>query len=136
KVMSYLGRRNITCKVDTLSGVIARLNHTDAVIDILKMDIEGSELDVLLDVAKNNPDIFKNINQILMEIHTIEDYYWHTGNSRNTTVADYWQVVQLLKCHGYRLLHSNHIRGWLGKFNFELNGKTRSCCYETTWIKV
>ncbi|CAL4107039.1 unnamed protein product, partial [Meganyctiphanes norvegica] len=99
--------------------------------------IEGSELDVILDVGQNYPKLFNKVKQLVMEIHNLEEFYWHTGNSRSTSIDDYWKMLQILNCHGFHLMYSLKMREWGNIFTFKdkTNGKRRSCCYETGWIK-
>ncbi|CAL4128188.1 unnamed protein product, partial [Meganyctiphanes norvegica] len=103
-----------------------------------KLDIEGSELDVILDVAYNYPKLFKKVKQLIMEIHSIENLYWHTGNSVSTTIADYWKMLQILECQGFHIMYSIKLTQWGNLFSYKdkTNGKTRSCCFETSWIKA
>jgi hypothetical protein len=42
---------------------------TDRVIDYLKMDIEGFELEFLDNVLNDDVELLSNIKQIAMEIH-------------------------------------------------------------------
>ncbi|CAL4064411.1 unnamed protein product, partial [Meganyctiphanes norvegica] len=118
--------------VDRYNNILEMLGHTNSTIDYLKIDIEGSELDFFRDAFTNFPQLLKNVKQILLEIHNIEHIYWHTGNSRNTTLNDYWQILQLLNCHGFRLIHSEMID--LAQYQVQVNGKTRGTSYITTWI--
>ena len=56
-----------TCELETLSNVIARENL--ACIDLLKIDVEKSELDILAGIAEGD---WAKIKQIVVEIHDIE----------------------------------------------------------------
>lgn len=55
--------KSVECQVKTLSSIMKQLNHS--YIDLLKMDIEGSEFSVLINLHKSN--IFPS--QILVEFH-------------------------------------------------------------------
>ena len=56
------------CKVSTLSQVIHQTNLTN--IDLLKIDVEGSELAVLGGIDEND---WNKINQIVVEVHNNKD---------------------------------------------------------------
>jgi FkbM family methyltransferase len=51
----------------TLRSIIDELGHRDRVIDILKVDIEGSEYDVLTHAMKNG--VFESVHQLQLEVH-------------------------------------------------------------------
>jgi amino acid adenylation domain-containing protein/FkbM family methyltransferase len=72
------------CQVRTLSEIIAE--QKIAQIDLLKIDVEKSELDVLEGIKESD---WKKIKQIVIEVHDIQ--------GRLT------QISELLKSHGYRL---------------------------------
>jgi acyl carrier protein len=72
----------LDCELKTLSGVIAE--HKVERIDLLKIDVEKSELDVLKGVADSD---WTKIDQIVVEVHDL-----------NGRVA---RVSELLKSHGY-----------------------------------
>jgi FkbM family methyltransferase len=78
----------LTLPVRELAGVMRELGHS--VIDLLKMDIEGSEYAVLEDlVARNIP-----VRQLLVEFH-----HRFPGIGEDRTRAS----IELLENHGYRL---------------------------------
>ena len=61
---TYNGNENsVYCPVKKITTIMKELNHTH--IDLLKMDIEGSEYSVLDDMINNNI----NPNQLLIEFH-------------------------------------------------------------------
>jgi FkbM family methyltransferase len=73
----------VTCQVKTLSAVIAE--HDIEFIDLLKIDVEKSELDVLQGIRA---DHWKRIKQIVMEVETASTQY--------RTIGD------LLRRHGFK----------------------------------
>jgi amino acid adenylation domain-containing protein/FkbM family methyltransferase len=60
--------RTLTCQLKTLSQII-RENEIGR-IDLLKLDVEKSELDVLMGLE---PDDWEKIGQVVMEVHDVED---------------------------------------------------------------
>lgn len=58
----------VVCELQTLSEIIYQ--HNIKQIDLLKIDVEKSELDVLLGIKKQD---WPKIKQIVVEIHDIED---------------------------------------------------------------
>jgi amino acid adenylation domain-containing protein/FkbM family methyltransferase len=58
----------LPCELDTLSSLFEREHLSD--IDILKIDVEKSELDVLRGIEDKH---WPNIKQIVMEVHDIDD---------------------------------------------------------------
>ena len=71
---SGVGGETIKVVLKTIPSIMRELNHS--YIDILKMDIEGSEFDVIDSLFDNN-DI--KIGQICVEIH--DRFFWN-GESR------------------------------------------------------
>ncbi len=72
----------VTCKLKTLSEVIRE--HDIRSIDLLKVDVEKSELDVLLGIADQD---WSKIKQVFVEI----DDWNHHGE----------KIISLLKNHGF-----------------------------------
>lgn len=58
----------VVCQLQTLSEIIYQYNIKQ--IDLLKIDVEKSELDVLLGIKEQD---WSKIKQIVVEIHNIED---------------------------------------------------------------
>lgn len=82
----YFARhKKIQCKLKTLSQLIAE-NGIDT-IDILKIDVEGSEADILLGIEESD---WPKIRQLMVEVHE------PAGE-----VFD--EVTRCLESHGYRL---------------------------------
>lgn len=74
----------------SLSDWMNSNQHTH--IDLLKMDIEGSEYEVLENIVDNNI----NIKMICCEFH-----HFMTGFSRHNTIKSVWK----LRSRGYRLIY-------------------------------
>ena len=79
-----LSTESFTCELKTISDVI-RENGIER-IDLLKVDVEKSEMDVLAGISDGD---WKKIRQVVIEVHDID--------GRLQT------VVSLLKGHGYEL---------------------------------
>jgi FkbM family methyltransferase len=79
-----LEREQVTCQLRSLSSIIAE----EAIerIDLLKIDVEKSELDVLQGIETNDWD---KILQIVVEVHDVE--------------GRLAKIVDLLESHGYEL---------------------------------
>lgn len=58
-----LSKNYIKVKLKTLDSIMKELNHK--YLNLLKLDIEGAELDVLQDILNKNI----NVNQIIVEFH-------------------------------------------------------------------
>jgi hypothetical protein len=68
-VLSLGGGCGDHCPVQTLTSLIRDLQHEDRVIDILKVDIEGSEYDALIDLLYTCTFPI-NVRQLQIELHT------------------------------------------------------------------
>ncbi|MCA1566186.1 MAG: amino acid adenylation domain-containing protein, partial [Acidobacteria bacterium] len=80
----YEGER-VVCQLSTVSEIISR--HGVERIDLLKLDVEKSELDVLNGVAE---DDWKKIKQIVIELHDIDgrlDYVTRMLEGRGYAVS-------------------------------------------------
>ncbi|KAG1675404.1 hypothetical protein FOA52_012323 [Chlamydomonas sp. UWO 241] len=64
EAMLVVGRRRVTCRLDTVSGIMASAGLVT--IDLLKVDVERAELAVLRGVA---PTDWQRIRQVVVEVH-------------------------------------------------------------------
>lgn len=80
---NWLTTKQITCSLQTLSQII--LEHNIPHIDLVKIDVEGSEWDVLQGIEARD---WPKINQFVIEVHNID-------NRVN-------KLVELLRQHGYQ----------------------------------
>jgi FkbM family methyltransferase len=78
----------VIVEMKSLGNIVKELGHGH--IDVLKMDIEGSEYDVIADIL--NAKI--SITQILIEFH---DRFFENGYLKSK------QVVEMLKLSGYEI---------------------------------
>ncbi|XP_063852853.1 probable methyltransferase-like protein 24 isoform X2 [Scylla paramamosain] len=114
-------------KTNRYCNILSGLGHLNSVIDILKIDIEGSELRVFRDVLEGTPNLLKNVKFIAMEVH-IGGKTTEIGRGHKA----FWKYFQLLDCFGFKILYSaiNPFSG--GRV---VNGRRRSCCYEIVWVQ-
>lgn len=82
----FADQHTFECRVLTVSDVITQ--HGRRRIDLLKVDVEGSELDVLMGVR---PEHWPLIRQVVAEVHDVDD-------ARGGRVA---AVQRLLQAHGF-----------------------------------
>ena len=80
-----LGRQSYVCELKTISEVIAEQGVEQ--IDLLKVDVEKSELEVLQGLK---PEDWRRIRQLVVEVHDVE--------------GRLDQVKSLLEEHGYKLV--------------------------------
>ena len=89
----------ILCKVERLTTIASRLGHER--IDVLKMDIEGAEMEALPDVLQSGLPV----GQLLVEFH-----YNYPAISFRDTVA----LMQSIREHGFRIL-------WISERGYEFS---------------
>ncbi|KNC81480.1 hypothetical protein SARC_06208 [Sphaeroforma arctica JP610] len=102
----------------TLHTIMELLGHSDKVIDVFKMDIDGAECDALIPTIKNG--WFNKINQLQMEIHLRGP---KVPNSPNA--LEVHEMMMLLREHSH-----------LEVFNKEPNTMHAGGCIEVAWVKV
>ncbi|CAF2999325.1 unnamed protein product [Rotaria sp. Silwood2] len=83
----------------TLRMIMSELNHSQRTLDILKIDVEGSEYEFFDDVFNTSDHLSKNIHQILVEIH-LAPIIRHVGSN---TVYEFKKIHRL-----FELFHKNH----------------------------
>ncbi|XP_050724987.1 uncharacterized protein LOC127002815 isoform X2 [Eriocheir sinensis] len=114
-------------KVDRYANILAGLGLLDSVIDVLKIDVEGSEVAFFEDVFEKTPNLLKNVKMIAMEIH-MDD------NLRDLLPRHkvFWKYFLLLDCMGFKIWHSA-----VNPFctNKVVKGQHRSNCYEIVWVQ-
>lgn len=82
-------------EVNTIETILSKLHLQNQQIEILKLDIEGSELDFLESITKETSQIF---NQITVEFHDWLD------NSLHQRTKD---AIKKLVCHNFEAIYSN-----------------------------
>jgi FkbM family methyltransferase len=83
-----LSNDSVNIKIRTLDFIMNKLNHN--YIDLLKLDVEGSEFDVLNEILNKNI----NVNQIVVEFH---DRFFKNGKEMRK------KIIKKLKNKGYTL---------------------------------
>ena len=95
-----------------------------AVIDYLKIDIDGTEFAVLKNLGST--DILTRIKQIGLEIHPM-----HGSTSQ---IYYYWTVLEMLATKGFRRWY------WAMNYRntnlYQTPSGIRSCCYEMVYINT
>ena len=100
------------CPVRALPALIRELGHEAAIIDLLKIDVEGSEYDALTDVLFSC-QFPLNVRQIQIELHTKGFLNWNV------------QRLMLGLAHaGYTLFHK------------EANTLAGGACYEFSFVRT
>lgn len=115
-----LDGRNTTNKLGwkmlTLSGIRHFLNHTNRVIDILKIDIEGSEWHSLPDMFETG--VLKYVKQLSIELHfgrsKPENWLRFWGD---VAVKEQLKMIRQLHSEGFRLF--NHEYVWYSTMKFQ-----------------
>lgn len=117
----------------SLPEIRAKLNHTERVIDVLKIDADGAELDFL--GAPGFSERVRNVHQVIMEIHYMS--FLETTWMNPETVNQMSKLLHLLEKHGFVLFYSRQgpgfdFRAFGGKE--ELNNSTRMN-YEVSFLR-
>ncbi|XP_018020530.1 uncharacterized protein LOC108676887 [Hyalella azteca] len=120
--------RNVTFdgshfQVFPYKNILDRIEKTDRVIDYLKMDIEGFELEFLDNVLNDDVELLSNIKQIGMEVHP---------DRRASRRDRLWRHMHRLRELQFSLVSSEPNLLALNKFYY--GEKEASCCYEVLWI--
>lgn len=75
------------------SSIVQALGHTDKMIDILKIDVEGAEYPVFISILEST-SLLDNVSQLLVEFH-----FNSGGYDRNV------RVLNLLRDKGFAIFH-------------------------------
>jgi 31-O-methyltransferase len=92
-----LRKRGFTCGVRTLSDVIRE--HDVKTIDLLKIDVEGSEWDIL---AGLEPALWPRVRQVVVEVHDVDgrvgqiEDFLRTHGFQTWSDPEDWAVLQLM----------------------------------------
>ncbi|XP_047735749.1 uncharacterized protein LOC125177646 isoform X2 [Hyalella azteca] len=109
--------------VKTYRDILKNIHEEESVIDYLKIDIEGFELDFFSNVLDEHVDLLANVKQIVMEIHP-----WESTTFRD----EIWSQIRRLRSLHFAQVYSqpNYL-----PFNLrEFENRTVSCCYEMLWV--
>lgn len=109
-------------KLNTLSKIIKSLNDTNAIIDYLKIDVEGSEWPSLAQML--SAGTLSKVKQLGMELHI-----------KKTNTKSFFGIYMTLK-----QLEDQGFRRWHFALNLYRLKQTangfRSCCYEMVYINT
>ncbi|CAH1786682.1 unnamed protein product [Owenia fusiformis] len=114
----------------TFDTIIKENGHTNKIIDMLKVDIEGSEWAVIPNMFKTG--MLHNIKQLAMEIHTF---------GRNTSIEFYkraYRAMEMLDKAGFRRYYSepnDHCR-YFSPFDTGRRPVKRWGCYNVYYINI
>ncbi|KAL7644678.1 UNVERIFIED_CONTAM: hypothetical protein RMT77_004219 [Armadillidium vulgare] len=97
--------------VGIFENILERVNLTGEVIDFLKVDIQGSEVEFLEDVLNNSPFLLNHVKQFAMEIYMQEsnEEYEETENlmdkDKYNRFYGLWQDIQSLKVLDFEMVN-------------------------------
>ncbi|XP_071540043.1 uncharacterized protein [Panulirus ornatus] len=115
-IANYQGVKNIGMgknwamrKVDRFENLVNQAGLAGKEIDVVKLDVELSEVDFLQDMLLNSPHVLKKIKQIAMEVH---DDHFKGDLSQTSRQQVFWPYFMLLKCQGFKLIQSRDAGRW------------------------
>ncbi|KAF2348319.1 Methyltransferase FkbM, partial [Trinorchestia longiramus] len=101
--------------------ILDKIGETNRIIDYLKMDTEGAEIQFFENVLYEDASLLDNVKQIGMEIHPGKD-----PDRRDQL----WRQMHKLQSLNFRPIFRE-----LNLFTtFQYNGRTVSNAYEITWV--
>ncbi|CAF0933781.1 unnamed protein product [Adineta ricciae] len=107
----------------SLRMIMSELNHTGQYLDILKIDVEGSEYEFFKDLFNTTDHLSENIRQILVEIHLSN----LVKKVNNETIYDFQPAHDL-----FQLFHEkNYVI-----FHKEVNLYNPHMAFEFSFIKM
>ncbi|XP_077990084.1 putative methyltransferase-like protein 24 [Glandiceps talaboti] len=116
-------------KVRTLEGLMAEMDHRNHKLDVLKIDIEGSEWQVLYDMLSRGTLQF--VKLLVFEIHLWKP----TVGKEKDEWRHKYSVLKWLEQQGFKM--------WLWRehdcVQVELGGnyfRSVPCCYEQSWLNT
>ncbi|XP_018017319.1 uncharacterized protein LOC108673940 [Hyalella azteca] len=107
----------------TYRDILKKINEEKSVIDYLKIDVEGYEIDFFRNVLNDDAELLANVKQIGMEIHT----------RRSTTIRDaIWSQIRQLRSLHFSQISS--LPNMVGSNPYKFENKTVSRGYEILWV--
>nr|XP_027222760.1 uncharacterized protein LOC113814896 [Penaeus vannamei] len=96
-------------KVDRFENLVKEAGMEGRPIDVVKLDVELSELDFLQDMLFNSRHVLGSIKQLAMEIHS-----HFRSNDVNSAARSqvFWPYLNLMRCAGFRLMSSESGGYW------------------------
>ncbi|XP_063600547.1 uncharacterized protein LOC134776727 [Penaeus indicus] len=104
-----MGKKWVARKVDRFENLVKAAGMEGRPIDIVKLDVELSEIDFMQDMLFNSRDVLKNVKQIAMEIHSDMDKH---DVSQITSHQVFWPYLQLMRCAGFKIIFSRSGGRW------------------------
>ncbi|XP_063586034.1 uncharacterized protein LOC134763482 [Penaeus indicus] len=96
-------------KVDRFENLVKEAGMEGRPIDVVKLDVELSELDFLQDMLFNSRHVLRNIKQLAMEIHS----HFKSNNVGSTATSQvFWPYLNLMRCAGFKLISSESGGYW------------------------
>ncbi|XP_053405632.1 probable methyltransferase-like protein 24 [Mercenaria mercenaria] len=114
-----------TWNMQTLSSIRKSLNHTNRIIDILKIDIEGWEWSTLPEIMGSG--VLQYVKQICLEVHfgygikvfhhekKSDTYEFTSEKWGNVQIPDQLKVLRNLFKSGFRIFKYDPITGWASR---------------------
>ncbi|XP_042868130.1 uncharacterized protein LOC122250661 [Penaeus japonicus] len=90
-------------KVNRFENLVKEAGMEGVAIDVVKLDVELSELDFFQDMLFNSRHVLKNIKQLAVEIHSYFRSQEVNSLSRHQV---FWPYLNLLRCAGFKLISS------------------------------
>ena len=116
-------------KVRTFGKLLEELGHTQAVVDILKMDIEYSEWEAFESIFLEGSLV--NVKQFMFEFHTDELV------SKDTTAKDFtyfWLMWKTLERLGFK--YWAYETNMDGRYVSKVTKQKRACCGNAYFVNV
>ncbi|XP_065584754.1 probable methyltransferase-like protein 24, partial [Artemia franciscana] len=116
-------KENQLWNMTRFSTLLEENNHAERIIDILKLDIEGSEYEAIPDMIYNNN--LKNVKQIFFETH----------NNTALSLERYYSIYWLLSINNFVCVASEDWPHW-GCARKNKEGTYEIYCYVFTFINM
>ncbi|KAL7642358.1 UNVERIFIED_CONTAM: hypothetical protein RMT77_006919 [Armadillidium vulgare] len=130
----FTGWKNNVGLVDTYSNIIEKALLTGRIIDYLKVDTLGSEVEFLEDVLNNSPNLLRYVKQIGIEIYlqkppkqSIDDI----NQEKFHRFHSLFENMQKLECLGFKMVNT---RSDIGAYPYLQNKQEENIRIEILWI--
>ncbi|XP_069985141.1 uncharacterized protein [Penaeus vannamei] len=104
-----MGSRWHQKKVDRFENLVKDAGMEGKPIDVVKLDVELSEVDFMQDMLFNSRHVLRNVKQIAMEIHSD---LTKDSVSQITSHQVFWPYLQLMRCAGFKIIFSRSGGRW------------------------
>ncbi|KAK4323840.1 hypothetical protein Pmani_005480 [Petrolisthes manimaculis] len=127
-VINREGKKKMFISVTRLENLLADLRLDEYLVDYLKLDVAGTEEDILQDLLLTSPEVLRRVKQISMTLHhhpiTVEDQQVSSalvvgsqpvggggGGEEQLSLqfGTLWTYIQLMHCNSFRLLWSRQV---------------------------